>query len=1309
MATLVLSAAGAAVSGSFGGSIAGISTLAMGKAAGAMLGNSIDQMILGAGAAPVQTGRVDQFRVMGASEGTPLPRVFGRTRVAGQLIWSSRFLETVNQQNVGGKGGGQKVKEFSYSISVALALCEGEVVRIGRIWADGQVVDQSDLVMRLHRGTESQIPDPLIAAIEGSDSAPAYRGTAYVVLENLQLAPFGNRIPQLNFEVIRRPEVDEAVAGRNPVKDIKGVALVPGTGEYSLAAQPVKYSRTNGETIYVNVHNDLGKPDFVASMEQMEAELPQADAVSLVVSWFGDDLRCSHCSLQPMVEQKLEDGDPIRWEVSGATRDEARQVSLIDGIPLFGGTPADATVVESIRYMRARNKRVMFYPFILMDITEENELPDPWSNGVQPVVPWRGRITLSKAPGREGSPDKTSEAGYQVDAFFGSASLDDFKIEGDRVTYVGTDGWTYRRFVLHYAHLCAVAGGVESFCIGSEFRGLTSIRDSAAGYPSVEKLRELAADVRAVLGSDVKIGYAADWSEYFGHRPDDGSNDVIFHLDPLWADPDIDFIGIDNYMPLSDWRDASEHADADFGSIYSMDYLTRNVAGGEGYDWYYADAQGREDQTRIPIEDTAYGEDWVFRNKDIKSWWSNRHYNRIGGVKRDEPTEWLPESKPVWFSELGCPAVDKGTNQPNVFHDPKSSESFFPYYSSGARDDFIQYRYLQAMFAYWEDDRHNPRSGEYDGTMVDLSHAYVWAWDARPWPDFPARTETWTDGVNYARGHWLNGRTCSASLAEVVAEVTDRSGVSDVRLDDLHGMVTGYSINDIETARQSLQPLQQVYGFDSFSSGKDLEFVSRGTGRAHEIMRSDFVQHGTEADQTLKRVPNIEAAGRVVLGYVDGGNDYSSGAVEAVDPENSEPHTSRTSYPIVLGSGEAKTVVNRWLSESQVARDQISFVLPPSSLRVMAGDSISLIHGQLKATYRVDRIDELGHRVVNAVRTDTGLFVKEFFQEPDLTVPRIDKIGPVNYRFLDIPLLRGTEVPYAPHFAVSSYPWQSNVSVYSSSSETDNGYTKNIEVTQPSVIGQTLDAIPAGRPGEWLNSGFRVRITAGVLSSRSEAEVLNGANVAAVRGHENADWEIIQFQSAELQGPNEYLLSKLLRGQAGTDAVTPRSWPPNCDFVVLDGAQQQIDIAQSARGLERHYRVGPAHKSYDSDTYRYETLAFEGVGLRPYAPVHLSAQIRANGDIFVSWVRRTRIDGDSWAGFDVPLGEQSEKYHVKIFDGTTLVADKTVNNPGFLYSQQDKAVHGISTSKQLAFEIAQISESYGPGPCQRIELNEQNG
>ena len=146
-------------------------------------------------------------------------------------------------------------------------------------------------------------------------------------------------------------------------------------------------------------------------------------------------------------------------------------------------------------------------------------------------------------------------------------------------------------------------------------------------------------------------------------------------------------------------------------SIYDPDYLKANIAGGEYFDWHYASLADRQSQMRTPITDGAHGKPWVYRPKDLVSWWSEPHYDRPGGVESATPTAWLPQSKPIRFTELGCPAVDKGANQPNVFYDPKSSESALPYYSSGRRDDLMLHRFLEAVLGYWsETGAHNPIS-----------------------------------------------------------------------------------------------------------------------------------------------------------------------------------------------------------------------------------------------------------------------------------------------------------------------------------------------------------------------------------------------------------------------------------------------------------------------------------------------------------------------------------------------------------------------------------------------------------------------
>ncbi|MEL6236331.1 MAG: glycoside hydrolase/phage tail family protein, partial [Pseudomonadota bacterium] len=893
MATLLLTAVGASLGGSLGGTVLGLSGAVIGRAVGATIGTVIDRRLLGGGSDPVEVGRASSFRVQGSSEGAPLPYTAGRMRIAGQVIWSTRFLETVSSGGGSGKGlgAGPEVREYSYSVSCAIGLCEGEILRIGRVWADGQAFPLETATYRLYRGGADQLPDALIEAVEGTGMAPAYRGTAYLVLENLDVTEFGNRIPQFNVEVFRQPDVPAELVPEvawRPADRLRGVALTPGTGEYALATTRVNYVLGKGEARLANVNNTTGETDIRAAFAQLEAELPSCDAVSLVVSWFGDDLRCDRCTLRPKVEQITHDGAEMPWSVSGLARSGAETISRKDDRPNFGGTPSDQSVIEAIHELQADGRRVMFYPFILMDVPDANGLGDPWTGAVdQPPFPWRGRITLSTAPGQAGSPDKTAAAAAEVDAFFGAAQPGDFVQLADRVTYTGPQDWGVRRFILHYAHLCAAAGGVDAFCIGSEMRSLTQIRDGAGSYPAVAALRALAQDVRSILGPTTKISYAADWSEYFSHQPSDGSGDVYHHLDPLWADPAIDFVGIDNYMPLSDWRDAPGHADEDAGSIYDLDYLAGNIVGGEGFDWYYADAAGRAAQTRLPIVDGAYGEDWIFRYKDLVSWWSQPHHDRPGGVRATTATDWVPQAKPIWFTEFGCPAVDKGTNQPNVFWDPKSSESLLPYHSLGTRDDYIQLRYLQAQFRHWSDPAANPVSSVYGAPMLDLANCYAWAWDARPWPDFPAREDVWSDGPNYTLGHWLQGRMGSASLAELIAECCLQAGLTSFDVSGVSGSVTGFLRDSPGTARQSLQPLMLGYAVDASESGGKVGFRMRADQDVTDISEETLALERDAADERpleLRRDAASVNPDAVRLGYLSVENDYQTAAVEAVHP-----------------------------------------------------------------------------------------------------------------------------------------------------------------------------------------------------------------------------------------------------------------------------------------------------------------------------------------------------------------------------------------------------------------------------------------
>jgi len=1307
MATIVFSAAGAALGGSVGGTMLGLSMTAVGRFAGATLGRMLDQRLLGAGAEPVETGRVARFRLTGAGEGEAIPRLHGRMRLGGQVIWASRFAEAVRKSG-GGKGAAPRpaTRDYSYTVSLAVALCEGPVGGVTRVWADGVEVAAAELNMRVYTGGGDQAPDPTIEAVEGAGAAPAYRGTAYVVMEDLPLAQFGNRVPQFSFEVLRHGVPRPGVVA-DPGALVRAVAMIPGTGEYALATTPVSYDHGPGKRASANMHTPAGPTDFAASVAQLGAEAPDCEAVSLVLSWFGDDLRCGRCRLRPKVEHRDADGAEMPWRVAGLDRAGAETVARdADDRPVYGGTPADASVIEALRHLAARGQAVMVYPFILMEQMAGNGLPDPWSDAPdQPRLPWRGRITTAIAPGRAGSPDGTAEAAAQVAAFFGGVSAADFTVTDGAVAYHGPDEWSYSRFILHQAALCAAAGGVDAFCIGSEMRALTRVRGPGGDFPAVPHLVALTAEARALLGPDVRLGYAADWTEYAGFSPADDSGDRYYPLDPLWADDNIDFVGIDNYMPLSDWRDGTAHRDArDWPAIHDLDYLKSNIEGGEGYAWHYHSPEARAAQIRTAITDGAHDEPWIWRVKDIRNWWSRHHYPRVNGERRAVPTAWVPRSKPIWFTELGCAAVDKGTNQPNRFFDPKSSESGLPHHSDGRRDELIQMQYLRAMLSYWQEPDNNPLSDEYGGPMVDMRRAFVWAWDARPYPAFPARADLWSDAENYARGHWVTGRLSHRALEGVVDEICREAGLEAVDVSGVRGVVRGYGVDHVGDARSALQPLMLAHGFDAIERGGALRFATR-TGAVDWDLPAADLARSPEMDAPVEhsRAPQAEIAGRVRLTFVEAGGDHAVAAEEAILPSDETHAVAATEMPMALTRAEARGIAERWLAEARLARDGLRLSLPPSRLAVGAGDVLRL-EGQA-GRFRVDRVEQGAAQLIEAVRIDPSVHDTAPTEEAPARLAEFVPPVPVLPVFMDLPLLRGDEVPHAPHLAAVAQPWPGSVAVYSSASDAD--YALNTVIGMPAALGVTQSPLVAARPG-LVDRGAHlvVRMQSGALEGIDMHALLAGGNLAAIGDGDHGDWEVIQFTTAELVAADTYILRGLLRGQAGSDGAMPALWPQGSLLVLLDGAPAQIDLPEPQRGLARHYRIGPARRGYDDPSYSHLSRAFTGVGLRPYRPAHLRARTTGGGDLDLSWVRRTRQGGDSWDAPDVPLAEESERYLVRITRDGTLLREAQVGAPGWTYGAAARAEDGTGPgTAPCRIAVAQLSARVGPGHFAALDID----
>ncbi|RZO68583.1 MAG: hypothetical protein EVA70_01435 [Parvularculaceae bacterium] len=1293
MAQLILTAASSAASAIGKAGIGSIIARTVATTAAAFAANAASNLILGPRRRSVEGPRIDSFSVQTSTEGAGILKVYGRARVAGQVIWMSRFKETIveSTQTSGGKGGRPAVRtevtEYEYSVSFAVGLCEGVIDRIGRVWADGRAIDLSKYNARLYHGTEEQTPDDLISSIEGM--APAYRGLAYIVFEDLPIAAFGNRIPQLSFEIEKAigPVAPEALENA-----LTAVSVIPSSGEFVYGTTPVTREIGEGAISHENAHNSEGVADFTASMDALQATAPNLASTSLIVAWFGDDLRAGSCSLRPGVDIAEKVTAPYEWRAGDIDRGQAHLISARDGVANYGGTPADRAVIESIRNMAARGLGVMFHPFILMDVPPGNNLPDPYGGAAQAAFPWRGRITV-------GANDKTPLAAADISAFFGTARVSDFSIVNGEVKYSGPAEWGFRRFILHNAYLCAAAGGVEAFLIGSEMVALTTARDGNGAYLAVGELKALASDVRTILGGATKISYGADWSEYFGHHPADGSGDVRFHLDPLWSDSNIDFVGIDNYLPLADWRDGEDHLDAEQAlSQYDIDYLKENIQAGERYDWFYANSADRMAQTRTAITDGAYAEPWVFRPKDFWSWWANAHHDRPGGQRSQTPTGWVPQSKPIWFTEIGAPAIDKAANQPNVFFDPKSAESGTPYFSSNGRDDLAQRRFLEAHLSFWMDSANNPVSSVYGAPMVDPRRAYVYAWDARPFPFFPARSDVWGDVDNWARGHWLNGRLGRAPLDLLITELSRIAGVTAIDAKGAEGVVTGYVIDRPMTGRDMIEPLLNVFQLDMAETGAGLVFRSRTGGIDGLVALDDLVVDGEDAPFSINAAQAEDLPSSFRLGFLDEGGDYAPGVVEAKEPGRAEFQTAGLQASMIIGNGEAEERARALLADAHVMRETVRFALGPSELALVPGDVLSGRFGGASRRWRITEITDGVNRTVEAVRTTPSVYKAVAADMAFKRPADVPIYGVPVWELMDLPLTGDTQNPHAPVLAAAASPWPGGVALLREGQVAGRAPLR-------CVMGALVAPAPSAPSGRFSHQSLHVRLQYGALASVSAQELFAGANTLYLRAA-TGTYEVVQFRDAALQSDGTWLLSGLLRGQAGTEAEALAGASAGARIVIATAALTRADLPIDLLGLTLDWSAGPATAATTEASYQTRTLTLTGRGVTPLSPVHLRSHADGAGGWRFTWVRRTRLGGDSWVGEDVPLGEAFERYRVEIGQDDTVLRTADTDAPEFAYdADMVNADFGGAPNAEFFFRVAQISDLVGMGISSKVRVS----
>jgi hypothetical protein len=199
-------------------------------------------------------------------------------------------------------------------------------------------------------------------------------------------------------------------------------------------------------------------------------------------------------------------------------------------------------------------------------------------------------------------------------------------------------------------------------------------------------------------------------------------------------------------------------------------------------------------------------------------------------------------------------------------------------------------------------------------------------------------------------------------------------------------------------------------------------------------------------------------------------------------------------------------------------------------------------------------------------------------------------------------------------------------------------------------------------------------------------------------------WEVLQAGVAELIAPGRYRLSRLLRGQRGTEGAMGSPALAGARVVVLDDALAPLPVAEAALGLEATWRIGAASRPHTSDAYRQRVFTPDGVGLRPFSVTHVEQpwrKAREPGDLVIRWARRSRaLAADSWTAPEVPLAEDAEAYEVEIRNGLSVVRILSATTTSVTYTAaQEVADWGalLARGDTLDIRIFQLSAVFGRG------------
>jgi len=449
----------------------------------------------------------------------------------------------------------------------------------------------------------------------------------------------------------------------------------------------------------------------------------------------------------------------------------------------------------------------------------------------------------------------------------------------------------------------------------------------------------------------------------------------------------------------------------------------------------------------------------------------------------------------------------------------------------------------------------------------------------------------------------------------------------------------------------------------------------------------------------LRRAQECELPRELRLVHIDGNNDYRQATARSRRLAGAARRENAVELPMVTRRAEGQRLADQRLQEIWAGRETLELDLSPRCIDLEAGDVVSLEVAGQPRLFRLTRISDGPTRRADARSVEPAIYRGAASGAAETRLPKVTPriAGRPDALILDLPIVRDTPPPLQ-SLAAFADPWPGGLAIWRATDGMPFALAGIVEA--PSIMGETLTTL---RPGPlWRTDRHAfvdVRLRGGGLASVAAEEALAGANALAFIDPAG-QVEIVTAARVELIGARTFRLSQMVRGLGGSEVAAARTLADGARVVVLDGAAVALTTSLDDVGRHLRYRIGPPNADVASASMRELSATVGTAALRPLAPVRPRARRLPSG-VALSWVRRSRVGGDSWEAVEVPLGEEIERYRVTIRAGDEVIRIIDVGAPTVLYETAQELADFGSAQAALDVELVQLSIVAGVGLSRR--------